>query len=316
MNFGSALMNLLLKAITQPFQAYNIKETLVIPVGLILGLIMTIIITSLIAGLFIWEGVVNPLHGVLGFLVLLFIFPMTVAIAFLVGVTLLGHQWRMVGVLQATNFEGAVPHWADSEWKKHFQVGVHLLGYLGIILLLLFLLQDFLAILTGYHAQAQLLDTPIIGDFQLVSYIDPVEVYPALLTSYFWMILMTSLLFILIGPFLLGPVFYVAHDPRLSLLIANLGAAWRWTLSRYIQVCGTLLFCQFCLGFVVFVLAACCMVTVVGLVVVPFLFIGAIVITNSLLTCAFSVPPCLVGASIGNIQPDNPLIGTSPERLG
>jgi hypothetical protein len=282
-----------LKAIFSPFAGHHIKATLIIPGSLFWAMFALVSLSGLIAGLFFMEGAVHPMHGVMGMLLLIAILPVSFILSSLLAITVLGYQWRMIATLQLPQNHADYPTWNNGDWQKSFITGLHLAAYISFYFLLFSLLQHGLAVITGYDTQQNLLSTPVPGDFKSFFYIDPQTIYPKLLESQFWITLTTFACFTLLIPFILGPLFYNAQECSLSGLVQNLWPAWRWTCSRYLQVCATTLFIQGVLGIVFGLIALFLGLTIVGSVLLPFLAMSGILLSSSLYVSAFSLPPNL-----------------------
>jgi hypothetical protein len=280
-----------------PFSGQNFKHTLLIPGGLASAAMLALLFSLIAACLMIWEGSAQPFHGLLGLLLLSGLIPITTLGGLFLVILLLGYQWRLIATYQTGGFGAIAPGWAQDEWQTSFMAGLHGVGYMCIVLFFLTMAQNVLGMVTGLHAHAALLDTPIIGDFKLISYTDPEAVYPHLYTSLIWTFLLTVLSLFALMPFILGPLHYNAQNPSLSAILVNLLPAWRWAWSRYLQVFTLSLIGQTLVGLVVVIGGMIFGLTVVGITLLPFLVIAALLGLNSCYIFAFSVPPCLIPES-------------------
>lgn len=273
--------------INTAFNSHNVKHALLIP-GCLLGMVALFIgLTSVMCLIFLLNGTVLPSYTWTGVLLLIGMVPIGLALGAVCGVALMGYYWNLVATFQQHGLNTDVPAWSHGQWCNHLHRGWHMTGYFLILLLFGNLFFNLLAHLTGYTAYAEMIDTPLIGDFNLIQFHDTDNDYLHLFQSAGWtsLIMLTSLTLAL--PFLLGPLFYNANRKNFCALFTNLRASFRWTIERYWRVFGVGLFIHtfFILLFGVSILVLS--LTGIGLVCIPFLVILGLTVATGLYTWAF-----------------------------
>ncbi len=270
------------------FKSHNIKHALLIPSGLLGIVFISMGLLLLMSLIFLLNGTVFPTSTWTGLFLLVALAPLGLSLGTLCGIALMGYYWNLVATLQNHGLDADVPAWTQGQWQRHLQRGWHMAGYCMILVLFGSLFLDLLANLSGYTANAEMIETPTIGDFKLIQFHDTNKDYLNLFQSAGWTSLMMLTSLTLALPFLLGPLYYNAHTQDFCTLFKNLRASLGWASTRYWWVFGVSLFIHTFLAGLLGALILILGLTGVGLLCIPFLVIFGLTLCTVLYTWAFT----------------------------